>query len=234
MKQLYLFVLLLLITSCSAAVKLKSHNEKPATPADAPVVVVSISGQVPQGCLFLGELKVGDSGFSTDCNYNTVMELVRERTRKIGGNLIKLTSIKPPSFTSTCYRIRADIYHISQIPDEFKESIDSTLLKENCAMIYLYRDKSSLGVLVNYNVELNDEIVWRCVRNHKEGLKVIADTPVKLKAKTESTTELDIDIKPGRSYYVRCGLKMGVVMGRPTLSLIESNIAKEEYESIKN
>jgi hypothetical protein len=38
-----------------------------------------------------------------------------------------------------------------------------------------------------------------------------------------------INIQKGEEYYVRCGIKMGVLMGRPEIYLIENSKGRKEY-----
>jgi hypothetical protein len=52
-------------------------------------------------------------------------------------------------------------------------------------------------------------------------------------ATTESKTELPVNFEPGREYYIRCGIKMGVLVGRPTLELVNKKTGKAEFAAAK-
>ncbi|WP_291036478.1 hypothetical protein [Dyadobacter sp. 50-39] len=45
---------------------------------------------------------------------------------------------------------------------------------------------------------------------------------------SESKASIPIDIKKGRTHYIRCGIGMGVVVGRPTLDLVDRRTGQTE------
>jgi hypothetical protein len=53
-------------------------------------------------------------------------------------------------------------------------------------------------------------------------------------AKTESKVEIPVDIEFGKEYYLRCGMGMGIMVGRPMLQLVDRGQGKLQYNSIKN
>jgi hypothetical protein len=42
-----------------------------------------------------------------------------------------------------------------------------------------------------------------------------------------------IDVVFGKSYYLRCGIKMGALVGRPTLELVDYQTGKAEFENFE-
>lgn len=75
------------------------------------VIVLGLNETVPQDAEYLGEVKVGDTGFTTNCSYEKVLEEAMLEARKAGGNVLKLTRHRLPSaLGSTCHRISANIY----------------------------------------------------------------------------------------------------------------------------
>ena len=52
-------------------------------------------------------------------------------------------------------------------------------------------------------------------------------------AKTEAKSQVPIDIKLGKTYYLRCGIAMGAFVGQPKLELVDSKAGKPEFESFK-
>lgn len=69
--------------------------------------------------------------------------------------------------------------------------------------------------------------------NYKTTLHVKKDGLNTLWAKTEAKFEVPINVKTGKTYYVRCGITMGAFVGRPKIELIDSKTGKAEFESIK-
>jgi len=97
-----------LLTSCGAKVKTivdKSYN---SLPISSKVEVLSVNQSIPNKTESLGVVKIYDSGFSTKCNYNTVIIQAKNEVRKNGGNILKITNHKKPTFFgSSCHQITA-------------------------------------------------------------------------------------------------------------------------------
>jgi hypothetical protein len=74
--------------------------------------VLGIEEKIPSNAEKLGTIKVGDSGFSVDCNYATVLDKAKTESRKVGGNVLKITKHKGPDLWSSCHRITADVYKV--------------------------------------------------------------------------------------------------------------------------
>lgn len=68
---------------------------------------------VPDNSQFIGEIKIGDSGFTTECGFNKVLADATATARKAGANIVEIVKLKDPSpFGSSCYRIKANITEI--------------------------------------------------------------------------------------------------------------------------
>ena len=106
---------ILILTSCSA--KLTSSMQKTYAPLDykEEVRVFGVGEEIPSNAEKLGTIKVGDSGFSVNCNYATVLDKAKTESRKVGGNALKITKHKKPDLWSSCHRITADVYKIDSI-----------------------------------------------------------------------------------------------------------------------
>ncbi len=72
--------------------------------------VITKMADLPEDADKIGNIKVGDSGFSTNCGFDKVMEDAKIEARKIGGNILFITRHKTPDLWSSCHRISADIY----------------------------------------------------------------------------------------------------------------------------
>jgi len=79
------------------------------------VRVFGIEEEIPFNAEKLGTIKVGDSGFSVNCNYATVLDKAKTESRKVGGNVLKITKHKRPDLWSSCHRITADVYKVNRI-----------------------------------------------------------------------------------------------------------------------
>lgn len=105
MKVRPLTLLLLLITSyaCNPKIISSFSKEYPALDFKEKVTVLSTNQEKPDTAEVLGEIKINDTGFTTNCTYNMVLNEAKLAARKKGGNAIKIISHKKPNFLRTCH-----------------------------------------------------------------------------------------------------------------------------------
>lgn len=222
-----------LLTSCTP--KLTSSMQKTYAPLDykQEVRVFEIDEQTPTNSEKLGTIKVGDSGFSTDCGYDVVLEKAKTETRKVGGNALKITKHSLPDLWSSCHRITADVMKVENIEDyATTEEVDSTLIGADYAILHVYRP-SGQGTLISYDLHLSDSTICRVKNNFCESVKINKEGLNSLWAKTESKSEIPIKIEFGKAYYIRCSLSMGAFVGRPKLEMVDNATGKREYNIIR-
>ncbi len=219
---------LFLISACSPKISSKLTNSSKLLDYDMPVIVLGLDAEVPKAAILVGSLKIGDSGFSTDCSYETVIDAAKLEARKAGGNVVKITKHRTPDFLSTCHRITAQIYRVDEI-EQFlpKEEI---IPDADYALLHVYRFANA--PLVNYNLRLGDSVICRVSSHSAITVKLPQRGSYTLRAKTETTAEQAITIEHGRHYYLRCGIGMGAFVGRPKLELVDYHTGKQEFESI--
>lgn len=104
--------------------------------------------------------------------------------------------------------------------------------KTKYATIYIYRPRNYVGSIINYNIHLNDTVVCRIKNNTKYAIKVFKEGPSDLWAETEQKRKVHLDIKFGQSYYLKCGVTMGLFAGRPDLTLIYPEQGKLDYNNL--
>jgi hypothetical protein len=199
------------------------------------VAVFDINDTPPLDAEILGTVKVGDTGFSTNCGYATALDQAQLEARKIGGNAIQVTEHKLPSaFGSTCHRITAKILKLNNLQDYLarQHEADAPDSTWNYAKLYVYRG-SGAGMLIAYNLMLNDSVICRVKSNSKSEVYITTPGTYRLSARTESSTELPIEIELGREYYIRCGLAMGILVGRPALEIAPRRDGRAEYNALK-
>jgi hypothetical protein len=112
-----LFVTVLLLTACSAQLTSSFVKKYPTLHYLEEVRVFAINEAVPPNVEKLGTIRVGNSGFSIKCNYETVLDMAKLEARKVGGNAIKIIQHKQPDFWSTCHRITADVLRIESLDE---------------------------------------------------------------------------------------------------------------------
>lgn len=231
MNKNLLIIVFLLLSSCSPKVRTQFFSKEPALAFDSKVIVLNKEDSIPAGAEMIGQLKIGDSGFSTQCDYETVISEAKMEARKGGGNIVKIVEHVAPNFGSTCHRIRAVIY---------KAEIDFDVMEYNgvfdpdagYALVHVYRH-GGMGALIGYNLYLGDSLLCRVKNNFKETFKINTEGTSKLMARTEATVEIPIEIEHGHEYYLRCGVGVGVMVGRPKLELVTPETGRMEFSSIE-
>ena len=239
--QFFLF-LGIKILACSPKVRsnLTNTSFQPLTSKEK-VILLSESETVPENSNFVGDIRIGDTGFSTDCGYQTVIDNAREVAQRSGANIIKLTKVRKPNFISTCYRIQGRLYRNTD-PKELA-NLTANRAKQNesrlpedadYAVVYFYRPNMFQGSLISYKIRHNDDTVIGKARNgYKFEFKTNEFGQHIFWSKTESRDSVVIDVKRGQEYFVRCGINTGVAVGRPEIYIMENAVGIEEYEKCK-
>jgi len=231
LKEMLFLTVLILFTSCSPKISTSLIKSYPPLDYKREVAVIELNEQIPDNAEIIGHVKIGDTGFSSNCNYNVVLDKAKLEARKAGGNAIKITSHKLPSMMgSSCHQINAQLLRIENTDSlVVKKEVDS-LLNVDYAVLNVYR-YSGIGPLINYDLHLGDSVLCRVKNNFKTTLHITKEGLNSLWAKTEAKSEVPVDIKMGKVYYLRCSVSMGLFVGRPNIELVDQYEGKSEFES---
>ena len=228
-----LLVAIFILNSCTPKVSTTISKSYPALDYREDVKVFGIQDSEPANAEELGIVKIGDAGFTKDCGLDLVLEKAKAEARKVGGNAIKIIDHNPPSFGSSCHRITAKILKVDNLDNlAIKPVTDSTLANADYALLHVYRF-SGPGALINYDLYLGDSVICRVSNNFKKTIKIRKDGMNTIWAKTEAKDEIPINIKFGNEYYIRCGITVGIMIGRPKIELVDNQIGRMEFQSIK-
>lgn len=237
MKRLIFGLLLTSLVACSPKVTTKLAKTYPALDYKEEVTVIGITEETPQTATEIGTVKIGDTGFSTNCGWDVVIEKAKMEARKSGGNVLKIIEHTPPSMMgSSCDRITAKILKVENLEELKKLNENKTAIVDstwNYAKLFVYRPGGA-GALVGYDLYLGDSVICRVKNNSKQEIKITKKGMNTIWAKTEAKTEVPIDIEYGREYYLRCTIGIGVMVGRPQLQLVDRMQGKSEYDKIKS
>jgi hypothetical protein len=233
--QLMLFFLLI-GSGCSPKIKTNITQILPPLDYYEKVIVLGISEEVPILASEIGNIKISGNELSAYCEFQSIIELAKLEAVKAGGNVLKLTDhTSPTALGNACHKIAAKILKV-----ENKEAFNTLMLNQeekidtswNYAKLYVYRP-GGVGALMGYDLYLGDSVICRVKNNSIQQLEVTKKGLISLWAKTEAKAEIPIDIEFGREYYLRCSMEMGIMVGRPVLQLVDRNLGKVEYNSIK-
>jgi len=248
MKQIAIILLgcMLVLSSCSPKISTSISKNYPPLDYREDVRVYDLQEAVPANAEKIGVVKIGDTGFSTDCSWEVVLDKAKVEARKAGGNAIKITKHKMPNpVGSSCHRITAEILKVENslsmtetVSNDYNNSTPKTFAEQNSfsnedfAILYVYRT-GGMGALVSYDLHLDDTILCRVSNNFKKTIIVRQDGLKKLWAKTEALKEVPIDIEFGKEYYVRCSMSMGAFVGHPEIEVVDNQSGKLEFQSIR-
>jgi hypothetical protein len=224
---------LILFNSCNPKISTSISRTYPPIDYKQEVVVIGLDQTEPDNAEVLGQVKIGDAGFTTKCDYNLVIDKAKLEARKAGGNAIKIIEHKPPTaMGSSCHRITAKILKVDNIENYSPIAEEEVLLDVDYAILNVYR-YSGAGAFVGYDIYLGDSVICRVKNNFKTSVHIKKDGLNSLWARTEAKSIVPIFVEIGKTYYLRCGITMGAFVGRPTLELMDRKTGKAEFESFK-
>jgi uncharacterized membrane protein YhaH (DUF805 family) len=102
----------------------------------------------------------------------------------------------------------------------------------NYALLHIYRRSAVMGFGISYNLHLGNEVIFRVKNGSRTTVKVTGGGQYVLWGKTERKVQIPIHIQLGREYYIRCGLKIGILAGVPKMEIVDSQTGKPEYDAI--
>jgi hypothetical protein len=116
----------------------------------------------------------------------------------------------------------------------FFVSISSHLhAQDSLATIYFYRPDKTAESRAGYDIKLGDALIGRA--KPKSVFTYHSESGVKIfKATTESESSFRLTVEAGKTYFVECGIAVGVTVGRPTFRLASGAEAKMEIARIDN
>lgn len=222
----------LTLASCSPKVVANLSVRKAPLPAEAKVLVLDIDEYHPEANHLVGRVSVTDKGASTGCKWDKVIAIASEQARSMGGNVVKIERHLSPGTHSSCDQISARVYHY---PEEELESLktrqnpleDSTW---TYAKIVYYRPGNE-GFLVGYDLHVGQENIEK-VRTGTRGQARISSKGLNtIWAETEKRIEVPVNLEYGRTYYVRCSMGPGIIIGRPVLERTDRELGAKDIES---
>lgn len=220
---------------CGCSPKITSNLVSNLQPlgAEDEVVVVDLDGTVPESAVFLGTVKIGDTGFTATKNgtYDAVIGLAKEKARQAGGNVVLITRHQFPDRQYTIHRIQADVFRVDEADLSLLDKPIVFSDHPDYAIVYIYRPYG-LGSMVSYDVYVNDTKVYKAGEKTKAEVKIYEAGDYELWARTESRTDIPLVVELGGEYFVRCTVGMGILVGYPVLEAVSAGIGSAEYNMI--
>ncbi|WP_117883471.1 hypothetical protein [Aureibaculum luteum] len=127
MNKILILITVIGITSCSPKISSNFTNPQSKLSINEKVALLDIEHILPKNIVKVGELRFQDSGFTTDCSFNSLMNQARNEARINGANIVKVIDKKKPNLWSTCYRLKIELYKytgdVSSLP-QYKLKLD--------------------------------------------------------------------------------------------------------------
>lgn len=230
------------ILSCASSIKSKLVQSKYQNLGEElKMLVLEPEEILPPNSELIGNLKIGDAGLTIDCGYDKVLATALSSAKKSGANILQISNVSTPDGISSCYRIKAKMYRNTDqaMYDEWaalRKIKNKTRLPAdaNYAIIHFYRPNLFVGALLGYKVkDENDVVIGRLRNGEKFTFKTEKFGLQSFYGNLETKEEIQINIEKGQEYFVRCGVKMGVVLGRPEINLIENYVGIKEFEKMQ-
>lgn len=109
-----LIILLAILWGCAPSINRIGYEEATA-PADTACVLklTKFATFSADEAVVLGEFESGDSGLSTDCGKEDILEILHDDGCALGADVVNITEEKEPGFLSSCYRIKAQFLELA-------------------------------------------------------------------------------------------------------------------------
>lgn len=239
-KSITLFCLVLLC-ACSPKIKSNLTTHFEALPATDTILWINADTEVPKGSILVGDIKIGDSGFTTKCSYEETVTQAIEEARASGATILQFTEVKKPTLLSTCYRLKAKLYRNTDA--SALAALQETIAKKNAsrlpegtnyAQIHFYRTKTAFGAAVGFDIKTaNDSVIGRMKNGKKFTYTTSQEGKHTFYASTEKTDSIVIPIRKGQEYFVKCEVREGVAIGVPKIYVVENRVGIQQYNALK-
>lgn len=103
--------------------------------------------------------------------------------------------------------------------------------KADKGLVYFYREKKFVGMAISYNVKEEAKVIGAIAN----GTYFFVDAPPgthTFVASTEADVTKTFDVEAGKTYFVKCGVDMGFLAGRPSLVLVSEAEAKSVLKNL--
>ena len=135
---------LLSISSCTHRIVRSGYEQTKTTAVDChvPIVREQLADTLAEE---IGQIKLGESGFSTACSESHALTILKKEACAIGADFVVITEENRPDLWSSCYRCEAKFYRFSQKQYELllTNELSQTTVKES-----VEEDKDKNGAVV--------------------------------------------------------------------------------------
>jgi len=137
----------------------------------------------------------------------------------MGNTIIRVFAVALTVLMSGCATLGGNYETVSIIP-------------EDKAVVYIYRPSRFVGSAIKPKVYAGDKLITQLVSGGYYPY-FVSPGRVELWAKTEAKSSVEFLAEPGKTYFVKGTIGMGILVGRPKLEMMSADIAREEITDCK-
>lgn len=114
-----LIILCVAIVSCSPKASISKFSNTNLEPWDDELgfAVLEKNAKVEPTAIKVGLIRVGEGGMTVGCDYGSMINLIIEKAKANGANLVRVMEHKEPDYWSTCHRIKAFAYRVEDVSE---------------------------------------------------------------------------------------------------------------------
>ncbi len=106
----FLLAIVILFSNCTHKIVRSGYEIKKSDYKDCEVVIKKFTPIPDTLAHKIGEIRLGETGFSTACSEAHAIDIIKKEACAIGADLILITEENRPDFWSSCYRCKAEFY----------------------------------------------------------------------------------------------------------------------------
>ncbi len=99
-------------------------------------------------------------------------------------------------------------------------------------LVYFYRETAFVGGMISYKIKETDVQIGALANGTYFAVQAAPGAHT-YTASTESTESIIVSVEAGKTYYVRGGVNMGFMAGRPSLTEVTESEAKNKIPKLK-
>jgi hypothetical protein len=150
----------LMIFQCSPKISRIGYPESNAAKNSNCEVLIKENAQIDEIIgLVIGTIKIGDTGFSSNCSEEDVIKILKEEACVLGAEIINIKEVERPDLSSTCFRCTADFIKLNESinlsdlksSDNYsEEKIDKRVKEDSNTQLLLNIGGFAIGFAVTY------------------------------------------------------------------------------------
>ena len=215
------------------------QSAKEDTNGDSTILVWPCGVPIPENCKEMGNIIINGNECPAGCTFQSALNLAKNKAKDLRGDVLRLNAIKDSKTENSCDELDATVYlsssliHTGKIINRINDSVKKVRFGNDStyAIVYIYRPGKFAGSALKLNMYVNDSLLCKVKNNSMFEIKI------KKEGKTTFSVEkqfyvasLELPVKFGHVYYIRCGVKFGP---KTTMELVDNRLGEFEYNSMQ-